>query len=173
MTETPTLRVQLWAVAQDLTVVYPTRRNHLIRVVVEVAYRATVRVQPADPDPRPAAVLGLVRRWLDGEPISGGRLHAAATDAAYAAYDAYDDCAWAAHSVGVAAGYAAYADAAGDAGDSGDAYARHARGTAASAAADAADAAAVCAADSATERAQQAKDLDELLAALRLEVRGE
>lgn len=40
---TPELGDRVWAVAHALPLVYPTRRDHLIRVVVEVAYRASVR----------------------------------------------------------------------------------------------------------------------------------
>lgn len=45
----------LWAVAVALPLAYPARRQALLRVVVEVAYRAAARVQPAAPDPSAAA----------------------------------------------------------------------------------------------------------------------
>lgn len=162
----PSIAHRLWAVARALPLVYPHRREALLRVVVEVTYRAAARAQVAyrgdlrAADRRAAEALVLIRQWLDGAAISPASVLKALYGYAPNSYSAY------------AVGYLAYAAAAAEAAEAAEAV--DAVGVfATNAAVYASEAvyrcAAYVAANEEAERAQQAKDLEELLEALRLE----
>lgn len=162
---TPELRGRLVDVTCALPLVYPDHRRALLRAAVEVAYRAACRVQPPnDPDPRPAAALALVQRWLGGEDVPAAWLCAAAREASAAARDADHACYPDAERVANAARAAANAARAA-AERASYAYDPSAKGVATYAA----DAAAVAfAAADETERCMQAEDLDVLILGLAL-----
>lgn len=160
----PSIAHRLWTVARVLPLIYPHRREALLRVVVEVTYRAAARAQVAyrgvlrAADRRAAEALVLIRQWLNGEPVSPASVLKALYGYAPNSYSAY------------AVGYLAYAAASAEAAEA-EAAAEAVEAT--NVAIYAAEAAYRCAAyvadDESAERAQQTKDLDELLEALRLE----
>lgn len=162
---TPDLSERLGDVTCALPLVYPDRRRGLLLAVVEVAYLAACRAQPSNnPDPRSAAALALVKRWLAGEDMPAAWLCAAAQEASAAARDADHGRHANAERAANAARAAAYAARAA-AERASYAYDPSAKGVA-TYAADAA-AAAFVAADE-TERCMQVEDLDALLLGLAL-----